>query len=583
MTPVTEVLVRLGQPPPEICLDWAWQLQQLIDVPSQSSSETEPHLALEHAADLLAGWANFAVDSQGILHPCSDSAATTLAHRQLRQHDLIQPLIAELNRWAELDSPGEIVLPNRPSAIAAEEKTAHPPGASSSAFPPAAAQPLTTQHLTTQHLTTQLLSTQQRLASAPSLRRPLRPRRRMGPQHLWRSKHVYYGAGLLLATVGIAVFSATRWPEETRWPADQPTAHDAGKTALHPATALAGPEPAISLTEPARLPLLPATDPADQWTSEGAAAAEPEQSIDLMLSGQEMDLASDRPIELPLALPQPQFPAATADDEHPQPLDSSTLGPVGEPPIDVLRELADLAQTATTQISEHTVNAAADSSLASEQPAWVLEIAAPNQLQAFDKSLRPRQPRWHLRLAATEGFQVSPSEVQSVAGRDWISWVIQEEPSEKSKRENFADFRSSSPTKTEVRVQVQLAYQRQTSLRWRIVAVASDFPGLAIPMDRDWLARAQSTLGLLTQRLSVAVEQTRTLGRAEGLPSAVRSELSAQRRSLETQHKIATRWLEIVADAHQFHGWLDGQLEVHAELFDSAQDPSPAILRFGNP
>jgi hypothetical protein len=65
------------------------------------------------------------------------------------------------------------------------------------------------------------------------------------------------------------------------------------------------------------------------------------------------------------------------------------------------------------------------------------------------------------------------------------------------------------------------------------------------------------------------------------LPSETRSALTKRRRALDAQHKLATRWLEIVADANQFPARLDGQLNVHAQLLDASTAPSPPLLQFG--
>ena len=51
----------------------------------------------------------------------------------------------------------------------------------------------------------------------------------------------------------------------------------------------------------------------------------------------------------------------------------------------------------------------------------------------------------------------------------------------------------------------------------------------------------------------------------------------------EMQRKQAAELLEIVADVNQMVGWMDGQIEVHGELLDTAASPSTTLLQFGNP
>ncbi len=207
-----------------------------------------------------------------------------------------------------------------------------------------------------------------------------------------------------------------------------------------------------------------------------------------------------------------------------------------------------------------------------------------NQLQKLDKTLRPQQPLWQLRLAVSEGLTVTPATAQALAEDQQLTWTIRVTEPDKSTERRFWDRGADSKSKTcVILVQAQLSGKRDPSLRWRIVAASEKYAQLALPLDRTWLDQFQDVLSNSASGLQQQVLQLKELSHATGLPSQTRSALSAQRRAMETQHTLAAELLEIVADANQMIGWMDGQIEVHGELLDTTASPATALLQFGNP
>lgn len=189
------------------------------------------------------------------------------------------------------------------------------------------------------------------------------------------------------------------------------------------------------------------------------------------------------------------------------------------------------------------------------------------QLRKLPANVRVRavDPAWKLRLTASEGFRVQPANVQTLRPREVVRWMIEGEDAD-------ADA-------ARVVVMAQLVGSRGTSIRWRIAAVASDLPQVYLPISQSHLDAAQLSLASAQSRLTAAIEFLSVVAKEA---QSGRSAIYAQRRAFESQRKLATRVLEVVSQANQFEGWLDGQLEVHAALVDEAKSGSPTLLQFGD-
>jgi len=251
---------------------------------------------------------------------------------------------------------------------------------------------------------------------------------------------------------------------------------------------------------------------------------------------------------------------------------------------DVLSELTELSKSAEANVSEQPLPDAMSAAGSAPPPHLTLETFPMNQLQKLDKSLRPRQPSWQLRLAVSEGLEVIPATAQTLAQEQQLSWTIRAtEPDKSTEVKPWARGADPKPGTSLVIVQAQLSGKRDPSLRWRIVATSEKYAQIALPLDPIWLDSFQDVLSNTASGLQQRVQQLKELSRAEGLPSQTRRALSVQSRATEMQRKQAAELLEIVADVNQMVGWMDGQIEVHGELLDTAASPSTTLLQFGNP
>lgn len=242
--------------------------------------------------------------------------------------------------------------------------------------------------------------------------------------------------------------------------------------------------------------------------------------------------------------------------------------------IDLAQELGKVVQLAESNSSEQLLatNQVSDSATAEtlQLPPMTIPMFPMLQTYTLDAKAgqrRVRSPVWQLSIAAREGFTVSPSEPQSIQGKQVVGWTIEAE------KPNDLDAR--------VFVFVRLADNRSASLRWRLAAGLADVPQIALPLDKKYLDQAQAMLRGFSQRLELAADQISAMRKTQGLPSDVRSDLSNRQKLVTKQADFSSSMLKLVAEANQLEGWLDGQVEVHAVLFEQSQDSQEPIMRFG--
>lgn len=232
--------------------------------------------------------------------------------------------------------------------------------------------------------------------------------------------------------------------------------------------------------------------------------------------------------------------------------------------VDVMSALESIADNARSESGESEIEADEQQRLEPIQ----LPTFPMLQVQKVPPKLRvrAREPSWRLQLQASEGFEIKPSKAQTITGREFARWTIQAEDAEDESAQIY--------------VQAQMVGSRGTSLRWQIAVGARDLPQVFLPISQKYLDFAQKNLAQFQIRLRGGIEFLKVVGQdAQG---GARSAISAQRKSLENQLELATRVLEVVSEANQLEGWLDGQLEVNAEFVDVAQTNSPALLQFGS-
>lgn len=209
---------------------------------------------------------------------------------------------------------------------------------------------------------------------------------------------------------------------------------------------------------------------------------------------------------------------------------------------------------------------------ADPSPAMTLPLFPPTRLVTLADKLRLREPQWLVRLEVTPEFRVQPSDAQVLSARQSLMWSIQPTAPPPA---------VTSPTR--LIVQVDSVSPRQAALRWRLAAVAEDFPRLLFPMDSHLLEVLRRRLKEHLQWLEVQQQVHQQTVRNSSLPNEVRSMWSQQRQLVQEQLALAQRSVQIVSEAAQLLAGLDGQLDVHVSLSESGVDHSPPLLQLGSP
>lgn len=128
MTTVQDILQRLGKPPVEVCLDWAWQLDKLAQPqPTQTTHSTKPASQADSSAvsapsrkvvdagDVAGApwvvgddrsdacdWSQLTVDGHGQLHRLTSAAAGPTQPRSHHPNSLHSARLAQLLQWCDV-------------------------------------------------------------------------------------------------------------------------------------------------------------------------------------------------------------------------------------------------------------------------------------------------------------------------------------------------------------------------------------------------------------------------------------------------------------------------------------------------
>jgi hypothetical protein len=211
-----------------------------------------------------------------------------------------------------------------------------------------------------------------------------------------------------------------------------------------------------------------------------------------------------------------------------------------------------------------------------DQPALMIATSPMRQVKKLDTELvrsladqRLREPRWRLRIELGDDLRVTPTSPQTITDREVARWVIE-------------DSDAAEATAAQIVVAARLNSPRTPHITWQIVASGKDLPQVTLPLSRDYLVHLEQNLEPMPARIDAEIERLRAWSRTNGLPRELRSQISSARRYAEQQVALAKRLLELVATARQMDGWLDSQLQVHAELFDASSPAPEPLLRFGN-
>jgi hypothetical protein len=557
---------RLGIPPASICLDWAWQLRQLAPqsqtellVPSHFPRSRPGLSQANETAASRCDWSQLTLDAEGKLH-WVDNAAANIDVRDA----LCASWLTQLVRWSGSTTTA---LAQTNGTATLEECTLA--WAQAQDGKPRVEKPPSTPVC----ISTSVLQAQR------SRQRTRRPAKSTRPARINRPK-IVLAVGLIGLLLTSAIFYYVTGPLA---PAVQLPPH-----ALAPRTTESLSDSSNNNSAaPLNHALALSTD-AIAHASEVSSTG----SISIHNFPQSPVASSSAPESAPdVADPSsaPKQPTMATTDFIPGQTNASvspnalvSLDLTAE--RDVLSELAELSKSAEANVSEQPLPDAMSEADSAPPPHLTLETFPMNQLQKLDKSLRPRQPSWQLRLAVSEGLEVMPATAQALVQDQQLGWTIRATVPDKSTEGKLLVRGADPKLRTSViMVQAQLSGKRDPSLRWRIVATSEKYAQIALPLDRIWLDQFQDVLSRTASGLHQRVQQLKELSRAVGLPSQTRSALSAQSRSTEMQRKLAAELLEIVADVNQMVGWMDGQIEVHGELLDTAASPSTTLLQFGNP
>lgn len=546
MARLRELLDSQGEPPPEICLDWIWQLRALM------ASRIDAPLTWGQIEVLPSGELNIIGSSGDPDRKDSDDQSATTAQ------DLIDQLLVWSGTGHAENSQAPMQLEQRTTALA-------PIPIGGIKAQESLAQKSLVEHASSQSAKTppKALPTQKAQKSKSKV------------QYAWTGGVALVAASCLgfmfwpKPSVGVREPNASNTERIGNEPENQPRNHSQedvttedtlGELQLSqtPDTDFA---PTLSRSTASEFSF-PTTDLAADVSSGIALPSLGDDRTEVINSDATLqavgEVAQDADMETTKELAEMGLPATA---------DMPSLESLVKSGVDVMAEMDRVTQQAEKLEQENGVPDAAESGAA--QPALMLATSPMLQLQkpTSATAARVRKPEWRIRLVAGEGFQVFPPDAQVLAGREVVRWLI-------------VDENAKSP-KTQIGVTAMLLNPRTPSIRWRIVAGADDLPQAFVPMGKDYLDAMQRSLGQAGQQLNVQIEQLKAMGKATGIPSAVRSAMSAQRREWESQLSMSKRVLEIVADANQLEGWIDGEIEMHAELLDQAKPGSPPVLQFG--
>lgn len=573
MSTVQTLLNQFGSPPQEICLDWAWQLEQLGQPSNSSASSTAPDP--ERPAVQLA-WDDLTLDDQGrltLLHPegcapwstdnlfdqlyawSTSGAATELdeATRDRRQFLTEQTL----KLYTALE-PEMVPLASHP---ADSTKFSAGPLSSTKALAPRggklvpATAPGSTIPAASSRSRWNLI---RKLTAIKNFIKPFFPMRIVFPL-----------CGLALCIWGIQHFQRDPPPSSTA---------DSSPTSVvaHPSDTTASDNSEISPVETIDLQTLagslhdtgdtlhalPPKAPSDN--SANVVQTLDQLASDVILS----EGSSASPTESSGLASEPATPLAASRASLRQ---RSAAAPVPSKETDVMSTLEATVRAAEAAQTEAELLATTAPHTEKTHPAILLNTFPMLQVQKLPSKLavRAKHLGWTLRLEASDGFEIEPSVAQTIQGRDVASWTIREK---------------DSPTPaTLVRVDARQIGARGTSIRWRIAAGAEDLPQIALPLAGTYLDTLQATLSQFDTRLRGHLDRLAASTRSGSIPSELRGTLRAQQRYYEAQHELASRLLEVVAEANLIEGWMDGQLQVHAQCVDVSLPESPPLIQFGAP
>lgn len=237
--------------------------------------------------------------------------------------------------------------------------------------------------------------------------------------------------------------------------------------------------------------------------------------------------------------------------------------------VDVMAELGTLEHELDGQqlVNSTTIEVTPSGSL--KLPALSIVTFPAIQTVKVDlpREVRLRESQWELSLRFADGFNVTPSEPQTLTRARPLFWKV-------------TSATDSAPSVT-VNVAARLIVGRTPTVRWQIMASSVEAPGVALPLSTQYLSNAESLLANLRGRLEIGIASINQFyGQS---PKEIRSNLTAQRKAAEDQLEICERLFRFAVDTRRITGLMDGQLEAHGRLCEVTRDGSTVVATFGEP
>ncbi len=523
------LLNQFGIPPPEVCVDWALQIREMIR--KEAGAE---HADTASDRDLKNIWQQLDVDETGVLSVTSHLSTVDLNIAR-----------EELARWCEQSQQGvdPTSFPGLREVLRAAKSNTD---VSEVALVANVA------------IAERNSSAPQRKKKVPSAqgRNKIQSRNRIG----------VVTAILFLSAIGVLAIVmtgplSTRNAHELASSKSSPT--EGADTSATSSYQLTSNPTAHSRTEP-NVPNLELSNSSELIESSNHAVVDQVLATDGLLSNA-------------ILSPSALAPSVVADADANRVstgAESMSNKSAAESTQSVLTEIQSTLQQAEKEIQEAELRHSPDGAIptaAGNQPTtmhpFVLELQSMRVSLKLNKILAtvPKEPVWRLRLTAVDGFVVSPAAEQSLDSRGVIAWSVHEETAE-------------SP-RTKIIVQVRQAGGRKGDLAWRVLGSADDIPTLGLPLNRKWLEPLHASLRRFAQSLLITQDQLLQQSRQSGLPSNVRTALSNRRQWANQQSKLLDRSNSVIAEVNRLVGLLDNQFEVTGELVDGNAVNAPVFLR----
>lgn len=538
MASVESWLQKLGNPPQQICLDWAWQLTKL-------QSEVQP-LADLHPVDTVAlGWRDLELAADGTLKLITPG-------RRFDTTTLVQLLVHELERTDSATAAEPLLL--TPACDPRTVAELLPRLASLTNAAPAFQPSKTKLTLATPPTVGQAIGSVTRTKLTSKSGRPIPTRTRV-----------------LAALAAGALLLAILW----NW-LQQTAGHQLASASLPQETDFSQ----SSVDQAAGTLQTHAESPAaylqslDNLISDENPTSATNDSQESSLGNVNLGTIMARYPSTASGAVSTQSASSQTPNTDTDADSSATANSAAEISIDVrtdlMQEVAELTTASEKQEREIEVGEPTgpqpDATDQIYHEPLLLSTWPMHQTQKLPSRLnpRPKQPVWHLALIVDEGFRVIPEEAQVITDRKTASWTV-------------VSAEDQSPV-TRMLIQVQL---RQSNLRWQIASSPEDWPQLLLPVDEQRLPAVQDRLRQFRQMGTV--ESARLKQSVSTAPRELKSSLSQQRSVLERQLEIAGRLLETVSDTLLLNDRLHGQVAVHAALYDSERPNAAKLLQFGHP